>query len=176
MIVDFKKAGWKKYIKQIEKLIKLVATDDFHVDHVVCLARGGMLPGDMISRVLNKPLSVMKVSSYGANRKQDSVLKIESFSGEPNITGNILLVDDLCDSGRTMKEVSSYLANHFYNVQEIRGAVIWFKNKGVDNVYIPDYIANDIDEKDWKWVFQPFEYYESVDVERLRSKANKENK
>lgn len=176
MIVDFKKAGWKKYIKQIEKLIKLVATDDFHVDHIVCLARGGMLPGDMISRVLNKPLSVMKVSSYSANHKQDSVLKIESFSGEPNITGNVLLVDDLCDSGRTMKEVSSYLANHFYNVQEIRGAVIWFKNKGVDNVYIPDYVVNDIDEKDWKWVVQPFEHYESVDVEQLRRKAKKENK
>ena len=173
MIVNFKQAGWKKYIKQIEKLVEKIACDDYQVDHIICLARGGMLPGDIVSRVLKKPLSVCKVSSYNIDHQQDDVVHIQSITGEQNISGNVLLVDDLCDSGRTLKEMSQYVANHFYNVKEVRSAVIWFKNKGVDNLVIPDYVVHDIDEKDWVWIVQPMETYEDITVEQLREKSNK---
>ena len=33
---------------------------------ILCLARGGMRPGDMLSRIFDKPLAIMSTSSYRA--------------------------------------------------------------------------------------------------------------
>lgn len=167
MVVDFKQAGWKSYIKQIEQLAAQIVQSGFEVDHVVCLARGGVIPGDIISRILNKPLSITKVSSYSDERAQQDVVKIYPFTGGHDITGNILIVDDLCDSGRTLKEMTSHILNRFYNVKEVRSAVIWFKNKGNDTLFTPDYVVNNIDQNEWQWVIQPFELYENIDTKQL---------
>ena len=35
-------------------------------DQILCLARGGMRPGDVLSRVFDKPLAIMSTSSYRA--------------------------------------------------------------------------------------------------------------
>ena len=43
-----------------------VAHSGWEFDQILCLARGGMRPGDVLSRVFDKPLAIMSTSSYRA--------------------------------------------------------------------------------------------------------------
>ena len=52
---------WEDYIDLNEKLVALVAKSGWHFDSILCLARGGMRPGDFFSRVYDMPLAKPRV-------------------------------------------------------------------------------------------------------------------
>ena len=56
--------SWDEYHRLIEKLALKVAASGWEFDQILCLARGGMRPGDVLSRVFDKPLAIMATSSY----------------------------------------------------------------------------------------------------------------
>ena len=58
--------SWDEYHMLIERLALKVAHSDWPFDQILCLARGGMRPGDVLSRVFDKPLAIMATSSYRA--------------------------------------------------------------------------------------------------------------
>ena len=48
--------SWQDYIDLNEQLVLKVADSGWKFDSLLCLARGGMRPGDIFSRVYSKPL------------------------------------------------------------------------------------------------------------------------
>src|SRR5437773_2599924 len=58
--------SYDEYHNLIEKLAIKVHQSGWQFDTILCLARGGMRPGDMLSRILDKPLAIMSTSSYRA--------------------------------------------------------------------------------------------------------------
>ena len=48
--------SWDEYHLLIERLALKVAHTGWQFDQILCLARGGMRPGDVLSRVFDKPL------------------------------------------------------------------------------------------------------------------------
>ena len=78
--------SWDEYHMLIERLALKVSASGWAFDQILCLARGGMRPGDVLSRVFDKPLAIMSTSSYRAdagtirveaNRPHGSVFSIE---------------------------------------------------------------------------------------------------
>ena len=59
--------SWDEYHMLIERLALKIAGSGWAFDQILCLARGGMRPGDVISRVFDKPLAIMSTSSYRAD-------------------------------------------------------------------------------------------------------------
>ena len=55
---------WNTYIELCERLVARVAKSGWQFDSLLCLARGGMRPGDFFSRIYGKPLAIMTTSSY----------------------------------------------------------------------------------------------------------------
>ena len=51
--------SWDEYHLLIERLALKVAASGWEFDQILCLARGGMRPGDVLSRVFDKPLAIM---------------------------------------------------------------------------------------------------------------------
>ena len=51
--------SWDAYHRLIEKLAIQVWQSGWEFDQILCLARGGMRPGDVLSRVFDKPLAIM---------------------------------------------------------------------------------------------------------------------
>jgi hypothetical protein len=58
--------SWDEYHLLIERLALKIDASGWQFDQILCLARGGMRPGDIISRVFDKPLAIMATSSYRA--------------------------------------------------------------------------------------------------------------
>ena len=51
--------SWDEYNRLIEKLAIRVYDSGWHFDAIVCLARGGLRVGDVLSRVFDRPLGVL---------------------------------------------------------------------------------------------------------------------
>ena len=134
---------------------------------ILCLARGGMRPGDVLSRVFDKPLAIMSTSSYRAEAgtiqgRLDMAKYITMPKGE--LAGRVLLVDDLADTGVTLRAVVDRLRG-MPAIAELRAAVIWVK--GVSS-YVPDYYVEMLPTS--PWIHQPFEEYDAMRPDRLARK------
>ena len=58
--------SWDEYHLLIERLALKVYASGWEFEQILCLARGGLRPGDVLSRVFDKPLGIMSTSSYRA--------------------------------------------------------------------------------------------------------------
>ncbi|MBE0473078.1 phosphoribosyltransferase [Rhodoferax sp.] len=160
--------SYDEYHGLIEKLAIKIFQSDWEFDTILCLARGGMRPGDILSRVFDKPLAIMSTSSYraGAGTEQGN-LDIAHYITTPKgeIAGKVLLVDDLADSGLTMHAVIDQLRNNYKAITELRSAVIWTKSL---SKFTPDYSVEYLPTN--PWIHQPFEGYDSLRPEHLIKK------
>jgi hypothetical protein len=127
-----------------------------------------MRPGDILSRIFDKPLAIMSTSSYraGAGTQQGN-LDIAHYITTPKgeIAGKVLLVDDLADSGLTLHAVIDQLKNNYKPITELRSAVIWTKSL---SKFTPDYSVEFLPTN--PWIHQPFEGYDSLRPEQLIKK------
>ena len=152
--------SYDEYHNLIEKLAIKIHQSGWEFDNILCLARGGMRPGDILSRIFDKPLAIMSTSSYRAEAGTvqghlDIARYITTPKGE--IAGRVLLVDDLADTGHTLRAVVDQLKNNYKPVTELRTAVIW--TKGVSS-FKADYSVDDLPTN--PWIHQPFEPYDNM--------------
>ena len=89
--------SYDEYHNLIEKLAIKVHQSGWQFDTILCLARGGMRPGDILSRIFDKPLAIMSTSSYRAEAgtiqgRLDMAKYITMPKGE--LAGRVLLVND----------------------------------------------------------------------------------
>ena len=160
--------SYDEYHNLIEKLAIKVHQSGWEFDTILCLARGGMRPGDILSRIFDKPLAIMSTSSYRADAGTiQGYLDIARFITTPKgeIAGKVLLVDDLADSGKTLHAVMDMLRNNYQPITELRSAVIW--TKGLSS-FQPDYSVEFLPTN--PWIHQPFESYDSMGATKLLEK------
>jgi hypoxanthine phosphoribosyltransferase len=160
--------SYDEYNNLIEKLAIKVHQSGWDFDTILCLARGGMRPGDVLSRIFSKPLAIMSTSSYRASAgTEQGHLDIARYITTPQgeIAGKVLLVDDLADSGHTLHAVVDLLKNKYTPITELRSAVIW--TKGL-STFKPDYSVEFLPTN--PWIHQPFEGYDSMGPEKLLAK------
>src|SRR5512137_2558845 len=159
--------SYDEYHNLIEKLAIKVYQSGWQFDTILCLARGGMRPGDVLSRVFDKPLAIMSTSSYRADAgTQQGNLDIARYITMPKgeLAGRVLLVDDLADSGVTLRAVVDRLRG-MPSISELRSAVIW--TKGASS-YVPDYFVEMLPTS--PWIHQPFEEYDGLRPDGLAKK------
>ena len=78
---------------------------------VVTLLKGGVMFSVDLMRKLSVPVEIdfMNVSSYGASSKTSGVVKIDKDLDKPIAGKNVLLVEDIIDSGLTLNYVKEIL-------------------------------------------------------------------
>lgn len=160
--------SYDEYHNLIEKLAIKVHQSAWQFDTILCLARGGMRPGDILSRIFGKPLAIMSTSSYRSDAGTvQGVLDIAHYITTPKgeIAGKVLLVDDLADTGHTLRAVIQQLRNNYQPITELRSAVIWTK---AVSTFVADYSVEFLPTN--PWIHQPFEGYDSLRPEQLIEK------
>ncbi|GIL04687.1 phosphoribosyltransferase [Betaproteobacteria bacterium PRO7] len=168
--------GWDEYHRLIEQLALQVYESGYRFDSILCLARGGLRVGDVISRIYDMPLGILAASSYreaaGTRQGRLDIAEFITMTGG-GLHGKLLLVDDLVDSGVTLTRVIEHLKQRFAALSEVRTAVLWYK---AVSTFKPDYYVQYLPTS--PWIHQPFEEYDSLRphqlAARLRSRARGE--
>jgi len=166
--------SWDEYHRLIERLCLQIHESGWKFDQILCLARGGLRVGDVISRIYDMPLAILATSSYReANGTTQGELNIGQYitSTGGSFGGKVLLVDDLVDSGLTLERVGVHLREQFAAVTEVRSAVIWYK---ACSKFRPDFFIDYLPTN--PWIHQPFEDYDSLRPQRLATWINKGKK
>ena len=72
--------------------------------HLICILKGGVFFTCELAKRLTVPVSLdfMSVSSYGADTKSSGVVRIVKDWDEPLKGRDVLIVEDIIDSGRTL--------------------------------------------------------------------------
>lgn len=160
--------SWSDYHRSIERLAVKVHESRWAFDQIVCIARGGLRVGDVMSRIFRQPLAIIFTQSYieNAGRVQGEISVSRHMAMmTPDLGARVLLVDDLVDSGVTLQIVRDMLlAGHagHRGVTEIRAAVLWYK---ACSKFVPDYYVDYLAEN--PWIHQPFEPYDAMQPEEL---------
>ncbi|MFN7657033.1 MAG: phosphoribosyltransferase, partial [Dolichospermum sp.] len=63
--------SWPDYHHKIEQLAVKIYQSSWEFNQIVCLARGGLRVGDILSRIYNQPLAILSTSSYSDMGKQE---------------------------------------------------------------------------------------------------------
>jgi uncharacterized protein len=153
--------SWDDYHHKIEALAVAVHESGWSFNQIVCLAKGGLRVGDTFSRLFDLPLAILSTSSYGGTNNQ--VRGSITFGRDltmttPNLGNRVLVVDDLVDSGITLKKSLVWLDRQYgFYIDEMRTAVLWYKacSECAPDFYV-DYLPDN------PWIHQPFERYEKL--------------
>lgn len=138
--------SWGQIDKACALLANKVLKDGFEPNIIIGLARGGLVPAVIISHILEVKMFPISYSSKIGNGEYK-----EYENDLPLIrTKNILLIDEISDSGNTLKET----VDHYKLCQhEVRSAVLYHK-KG--SIITPDYVWQTIPQ-DSVWIIFPWE-------------------
>ncbi len=166
---------WKEYNLIVEKLAIQIHKNSFKPDLLIGIMRGGAPIIDVLSRIFKLKCAYLAVESYSGKDIEDQqgelVFSREMSSTVQDMRGNILLCDDLSDTGVTLNKSIDWLKNYTPlkgKIKDIKTAVLWKKK---DSTFEPDFCAQKLDSN--PWIVQPFERYEEIRVEDLIKKHQK---
>ncbi len=118
--------SWNQYNTLIERLALSIHESGWQFNQIVCIARGGLRVGDVLSRIYEIPLAILSTHSYtaeGGTVRGELVIAEHMTMSSPGLGDRILLVDDMVDSGHTLEAVAKTLPLRFPHIREQRTAV-----------------------------------------------------
>lgn len=164
--------SWEQYNVSMLTLALKIRQSGYVPDQIVSIGRGGIPLGDALSRMFKKTMGVIMCSSYvGEGERQQSTLKIaENISiTQRELSGKILLVDDLVDSGKTLRKLSTSILQQHPKITEIKTAVIFQKTC---TEFKPDFYGEETEEG--VWIFLPNEVFDRIPLDKLSPESLKE--
>ena len=151
---------WDQYHSMIEKLAKQIDDSNWQFNSLICIARGGLRVGDVLSRIFDMPLAIISTSSYTENAgtvRGELMIADQMTLASGRLGDRVMLIDDLVDSGVTLEAVTRTLPQRYPQITALRTAVLWYK---ACSVFKPDYFVEFLPDN--PWIHQPFEKYDSM--------------
>jgi len=152
--LEFEIPSWEQIYEMLLNLADKIRKDRFKSDIIVGVSRGGWAPGRVMSDLLENPQI--------ANVKAEFYKGVAETKGEPIITQpvsmpvkgkKILVIDDVADTGRSLRKVQSHLLEQ--GATDVKIATLYYKPWSVT---LPNYY-----EKETKrWIIFPWERKETV--------------
>jgi hypoxanthine phosphoribosyltransferase len=155
----------KRYVSETEvrvllaNIVREATIHDFKPAAIVAPSRGGLGLGTMLSHYYDAPLFPIELSTrdHAHSYPRSNAMIMNSLS-RASMEGAILFVDDINDTGRTLGELKSIIANmeaDDVHIGDIRYAVLLEKYSSQHEFdFVGDYIGEDEDDT---WVVFPWE-------------------
>jgi possible xanthine phosphoribosyltransferase len=155
---DRENLTWQGFGDACRQIAEQIADSGWMPDLIVAIARGGMLPAGAISYALgvkaNGAINVEFYTGVGKTMLEPEILEpymdISSLEGK-----RVLIVDDVADSGKTLKLIMDLIAKEGLSMGsdsakvDARSATIYLKPTSVIK---PDYVFKQTD----KWINFPW--------------------
>lgn len=152
--LEFEVPTWDQIYDMLLHLAETIREKRFHPDVIVGISRGGWPPARVMSDLLEK--------AELANVKVEFYLGIAETKSEPVITQpvstsvsgkNVLIMDDVADTGKSLKLVRDDIKNQ--GAKSVKTATIYYKPW---SEIVPDYY----EKRTTCWVVFPWERKETV--------------
>lgn len=94
--------NYEEFREDIDKLVGEIVETEKRYDYVVGIVRGGAIPAICLSHHLKVPTKMVSWSTYHNDQMKESAWDIAEDIDNGK---RVLVVDDILDSGRTIKEL-----------------------------------------------------------------------
>ncbi len=135
----------------VQKLGKRI-TEDYKdsAKPIICIVilKGSLMFASDLVRHIDLPLEIefMKVSSYGAGTKNSGEIKIHlDLMREQLEKYNIIIIEDIVDSGRTLARLTQLLKNR--NAGSVKTCTLLDKPSRREVEFVPDYCGQTIPDE-----------------------------
>ncbi len=146
--------SWDDVQSNLLALSDKIERDGYSPDLIVGIARGGWVIARLLSDMLSvSDLATMAISFYKGIDERLEVPTITQPVSESPIGKSVLIVDDVADSGESLKLAKRHIAER--GARSIRIATIHVKPQ---SVVIPDFYISCTDS----WVLYPWEMREAI--------------
>ncbi|MGH9247570.1 MAG: phosphoribosyltransferase [Acidimicrobiales bacterium] len=122
---------WEVFGQAVRELGEQVVASGFAPDIVIAVARGGLLPAGAMAYALDlKNVFAMNVEFYtGVDERLELPVMLPPLLDAMEIADKrVLVVDDVADTGATLKLVTDFCAAH---VADVRCAVLYEKSRSI---------------------------------------------
>lgn len=144
--------SYDNFQKDTNKLISEM--ESFKPEAIVAIARGGLT----LSHAVAEGLEIREVQSIRTELYDDTCKREEiALFGKCHFTNvkRVIVLDDIADSGETLKEIMNYLENSFKDI-EFKSATLFYKKT---SMYEPHFWINEA--KNW------IEFFWEIDFKKL---------
>ncbi len=152
--IKFEVPTWNQVYDMLLRLAEKIHREGFRPDIIVGIARGGWLPARVMSDLLDSPnLANVQVEFYlGLTETKDKPVITQPVS-MPVRGKKVLVMDDVADTGKSLRLVKEHLAKQ--GAESVKIATIYFKPW---STLVPDHY-----EKETRcWVVFPWERKETI--------------
>jgi len=146
------KINWEEIENDCVILYKKI-NKNFKFDCIVAICRGGWVPARIISDLSNVNLiGSLRIESYDVyNKKEAKITQDVSIDVKDK---NVLLVDDIADTGDTLMLAKEYLIKKF--PKNLMTATLHYKQKSKIR---PDFFVKEVEND--VWIIYPWEKRET---------------
>lgn len=164
--ITYEVPTWDELYKMTVELADKVKESGFKTDIIVGVSRGGWTPARVMSDLLdNSNLANVKVEFYEDIYQTSEEPRITQPVSIPVKGKHVLIVDDIADTGKSLKLVKKKLLEK--EATEVRIATLYLKPWSIT---IPDFYVKTTNA----WVCFSWELYESV--KKIGGKLKSEGK
>jgi hypoxanthine phosphoribosyltransferase len=166
--VKYEVPTWNKIYDSLLNQSQKIQKQTEKIDLILGISKGGLIPARILADFLQvSEIITIQVKFYiGIAQTHDEPIIIQPLT--VNLSGKkILIVDDIADTGKSLKIVIEHLES--LGITEIKTATLYFNNRSVIK---PDFYEEITD----KWVVFPWEIKETVQKIVKEHKSKRESK
>lgn len=120
---------------QADDLIKDIASHYKYdkITRIIGISRGGLIPAVRLSHLLNIPMETLNWQTRDGEKKQ--YFKLLNIAKYEDIS-TTLFVDDICDSGATLEEISKFVPDAVFATLVTKNQLPEFSPKMIGDEWI----------------------------------------
>jgi len=170
--IKVKLVSWEEIVDWAWNLAKIIKKDGYKPDVIVALARGGYVPARLLCDFLDVENLLSIQSQHWTEAAKAEERAIIKFPYQVDLSNyNVLVVDDIVDTGVTLKLARDFVEEKWRPKQLKTAALQWISPVAK---FKPDYYY--IEVKDWTWFQYPWTRLEDTYqfIKRMVSETYKE--
>lgn len=160
----------------MQDLCRKLHSDQWHPDYIVGLTKGGLVPATMLAHYLNCRMETLKVNLRDAKDNEECESNLwmaedaygyDNGKSNPELRKNILIVDDINDSGATLDWIRQDWPSSCLPKDPVWNTEIWghnvrvatlYNNAGSKSITRVNYYAKQINKRERdEWIVFPWE-------------------
>lgn len=144
---------WDRMIVDTSWLTNKIKSSNIEYGLVLGLTRGGLIPAVVLSHRIGVPMETVQWSFRDTDKQNSWALNGILNFADPS--KRILVVDDICDSGKTLVSLFEYMNRCYYYFAGFDSAVLI---NNTSQPFKPTYCPTIIDRNhDKRWITFPWE-------------------